>query len=39
MEAVLQKYGCGIPHVVFTGGEPTLVDFLPQLIRHAEQLD
>jgi radical SAM protein with 4Fe4S-binding SPASM domain len=36
---VLQKvWDAGIPHVVFTGGEPTLVDFLPQLIRHAEQL-
>ncbi len=26
----------GVPHVVFTGGEPTLVEFLPDLIRHAE---
>lgn len=26
----------GIPHVVFTGGEPTLRDDLPTLIRHAE---
>jgi radical SAM protein with 4Fe4S-binding SPASM domain len=25
-----------IPHVVFTGGEPTLRDDLPELIRHAE---
>ena len=28
----------GIPHVVFTGGEPTLVPFLPELIIHAEEL-
>ncbi len=26
----------GIPHVVFTGGEPTLREDLPALIRHAE---
>jgi radical SAM protein with 4Fe4S-binding SPASM domain len=26
----------GIPHVVFTGGEPTLRDDLPALIAHAE---
>jgi radical SAM protein with 4Fe4S-binding SPASM domain len=28
----------GIPHVVFTGGEPTLRDDLPELIAHAESL-
>ena len=28
----------GIPHIVFTGGEPTLRDDLPELIHHAEQL-
>ena len=27
----------GIPHIVFTGGEPTLREDLPDLIRHAEQ--
>ena len=27
----------GIPHVVFTGGEPTLRPDLPELIAHAEQ--
>ena len=27
----------GIPHVVFTGGEPTLFDALPELISHAEK--
>jgi len=38
-QQVLQKvWDAGIPHVVFTGGEPTLIDFLPQLIRYAEQL-
>ncbi len=26
----------GIPHIVFTGGEPTLREDLPELIRHAE---
>ena len=28
----------GIPHVVFTGGEPTLKEDLPALITYAEQL-
>lgn len=28
----------GIPHVVFTGGEPTLREDLPELIAHAEKL-
>lgn len=27
----------GIPHIVFTGGEPTLREDLPGLIRHAEK--
>jgi radical SAM protein with 4Fe4S-binding SPASM domain len=27
----------GIPHIVFTGGEPTLRPDLPELIAHAEQ--
>jgi radical SAM protein with 4Fe4S-binding SPASM domain len=27
----------GIPHIVFTGGEPTLRDDLPELIAHAER--
>jgi len=26
----------GVPHIIFTGGEPTLRDDLPELIRHAE---
>lgn len=32
-----QCWSVGIPHVVFTGGEPTLRDDLPDLIRHAER--
>lgn len=28
----------GIPHLVFTGGEPTLRDDLPELIAYAEQV-
>ena len=28
----------GIPHVIFTGGEPTLINFLHDLITHAEKL-
>jgi radical SAM protein with 4Fe4S-binding SPASM domain len=27
----------GIPHIVFTGGEPTLRDDLPELVAYAEQ--
>jgi hypothetical protein len=35
--AVLDKaWAFGIPHVTFTGGEPTLRDDLPSLIAHAE---
>ncbi len=38
-KTVLEKiWDIGIPHVVFTGGEPTLIPFLPELIRHAEKL-
>ena len=36
---VLDKvWQLGIPHVVFTGGEPTLRDDLPELVSHAEKL-
>lgn len=36
---ILDKaWAAGIPHVIFTGGEPTLRDDLPELIAHAEQL-
>ena len=35
---VLDKlFEIGIPHVVFTGGEPTLRDDLPRLIAHAQE--
>lgn len=35
---VLDKlWSLGIPHVVFTGGEPTLREDLPELILHAER--
>lgn len=34
---VLDKlWDIGIPHIIFTGGEPTLRDDLPELIEHAE---
>jgi radical SAM protein with 4Fe4S-binding SPASM domain len=36
---ILDKlWKAGIPHIVFTGGEPTLREDLPDLIRHAEDL-
>ncbi len=36
--AILDRiWELGIPHVVFTGGEPTLRDDLPRLIQHAER--
>jgi len=36
-KAILDRlWAIGIPHVVFTGGEPTLRDDLPELIAHAE---
>jgi radical SAM protein with 4Fe4S-binding SPASM domain len=28
----------GVPHVIFTGGEPTLIPALPHLIRYADSL-
>jgi organic radical activating enzyme len=38
-KAMLDKaWAAGVPHVVFTGGEPTLRDDLPALIAHAESL-
>lgn len=34
---ILDKaWSLGIPHIIFTGGEPTLRDDLPDLIAHAE---
>jgi len=35
-EAIDIMWDLGIPHIIFTGGEPTLRKDLPQLIRHAE---
>ncbi|MBN1539304.1 MAG: radical SAM protein [Candidatus Thermoplasmatota archaeon] len=36
---VLEKlWDLGIPHIVFTGGEPTLLEDLPELIAYAEDL-
>ncbi len=36
-KAILDRlWEIGIPHVVFTGGEPTLREDLPELIRHAQ---
>jgi len=38
-KAILDKaWSAGIPHIVFTGGEATLRDDLPELIVHAEEL-
>ncbi|MCP4140787.1 MAG: hypothetical protein GY755_10940 [Chloroflexi bacterium] len=35
--SILDKaWGAGIPHVTFTGGEPTLREDLPELIEYAE---
>ena len=35
---VLDKaWEMGIPHIIFTGGEPTLREDLPELVAHAEQ--
>ncbi len=35
---VLDKaWELGIPHIIFTGGEPTIRDDLPELIAHAEK--
>ncbi len=37
-QRILDKcWEIGIPHVVFTGGEPTLRNDLPELIAHAEK--
>ena len=33
-----QAWSAGVPHVVFTGGEPTIRADLPDLVRHAEEL-
>jgi radical SAM protein with 4Fe4S-binding SPASM domain len=31
-----QAWALGIPHIIFTGGEPTLREDLPELVAHAE---
>ena len=37
-ERVLDRaWELGIPHIIFTGGEPTLRDDLPELVAHAEK--
>jgi hypothetical protein len=36
---ILDKaWAAGIPHIVFTGGEPTLRDDLPDLIAHTQEI-
>lgn len=35
-QVIDKAWALGIPHIVFTGGEPTLRDDLPELIAHAE---
>lgn len=37
-QALERVWNLGIPHVVFTGGEPTLREDLPELVVYAEQL-
>ncbi|MCA1955048.1 MAG: radical SAM protein [Anaerolinea sp.] len=38
-KTILDKaWQAGIPHIIFTGGEPTLRPDLPELIAHAEKL-
>ncbi|MCX7704569.1 MAG: radical SAM protein, partial [Planctomycetota bacterium] len=38
-KAALKKcWEIGVPHICFTGGEPTLVEFLPQLVEAAEDI-
>jgi len=37
IEVLDRTWALGIPHVVFTGGEPTLHPDLPELIAHAER--
>jgi len=37
-KSIMDKaWAVGIPHILFTGGEPTLRDDLPELIKHAEK--
>ncbi|PJB68651.1 MAG: radical SAM protein [Anaerolineae bacterium CG_4_9_14_3_um_filter_57_17] len=36
IQVIDKAWALGIPHIIFTGGEPTLRDDLPALIAHAE---
>lgn len=37
-QSIMDKaWGVGVPHITFTGGEPTLREDLPALIAHAEK--
>lgn len=36
LKIIDQLWALGVPHIVFTGGEATLRNDLPELIRHAE---
>ncbi len=36
IKVIARTWELGIPHVVFTGGEPTLLPFLPELIAYSE---
>jgi organic radical activating enzyme len=38
IKVIDKAYAVGIPHVVFTGGEPTLREDLAELLQHAEDL-
>jgi radical SAM protein with 4Fe4S-binding SPASM domain len=35
-QVIDKAWALGIPHIIFTGGEPTLRDDLPELVAHAE---
>lgn len=35
-DAIRKCWDVGVPHICFTGGEPTVVDFLPELVEFAE---
>jgi radical SAM protein with 4Fe4S-binding SPASM domain len=37
IEILDKLWDVGVPHIVFTGGEPTLNSYLPELIAHAEK--
>jgi MoaA/NifB/PqqE/SkfB family radical SAM enzyme len=37
-QIISKSWAVGIPHLIFTGGEPTLRDDLPELIAYAEEI-